>query len=309
MMEKQRTLAKEIQLSGRGLHSGKQVNVLIKPAGINQGYRFKRVDLDNHPTIRGLASNVVNTARGTTLQENGAQIMTIEHLCAALFGLDIDNALIEVDGVEIPILDGSSKPYIEAIESVGSIEQEEERIYYEIKEKISYKEDNGIEVTIYPDDNYSIDVHIDYNSKVLGYQFASLDKISDFKEQISACKTFVFLHEIEFLAKNNLIKGGDLDNALVIIDNPLPQEELDRLADLLGKPKIKVMPEGILNNTELTFQNEPARHKLLDVVGDLALIGTRFKGKVIAKKPGHHANTELAKKVQKLIEDKQIKVK
>ena len=301
MTEKQKTIAKEVSLEGKGLHSGSSVKLTIKPAKPGFGYKFKRVDLDNQPIVRAIASNVINTARGTTIQEKEVQVMTVEHLCAALFGMDIDNALIEISGPEVPILDGSSKPFIDAIDSVGTQEQDKERIYYEIKEKISYTDKNGVDIAIFPDDNYSIDVHIDYNSKVLGNQFASLHKIEDFRNEIADCKTFVFLHELEFLAKNNLIKGGDLDNALVIIDKAMSQEELNRLTDLFNKPKIEVMPEGILNNTRLTFQNEPARHKLLDVVGDLSLIGTRIKGKVIARKPGHHANTELAKIIQKLI--------
>ncbi len=307
MTEKQKTLASEVSLTGKGLHSGTEVNVILKPAEENFGYQFKRIDLDNHPIIKASAANVVNTARGTTIMEEGAQIMTIEHLCAALFGMDVDNVLIEVSGPEIPILNGSSSPFVEAIEKAGVRTQEEERIYFDIKEKISYSDENGVEIEIYPDDHFSIDVHIDYNSKVLGYQFASIANIQHFKEEISACKTFVFLHEIEALAKNNLIKGGDLDNALVIIDKPMGQEELDHLADLFNRPHISVLPEGILNNTQLTFQNEPARHKLLDVIGDLSLIGTRINGKVIARKPGHHGNTELAKIIQKIIKREHAK--
>ncbi|MBN1117914.1 MAG: bifunctional UDP-3-O-[3-hydroxymyristoyl] N-acetylglucosamine deacetylase/3-hydroxyacyl-ACP dehydratase [Bacteroidales bacterium] len=301
MTEKQKTLASGVKLTGKGLHSGTEVEVTIQPAEVNFGYKFKRTDLDNHPVIDALASNVVNTARGTTLEDKGAQVMTVEHLCAALYGMDIDNALIELTGPEIPILDGSSKLFVEAIESVGVLEQDADRVYYEIKEKVKYTDNNGVEILIYPDDEFSVDVHIDFNSKVLGNQFASLRKLSDFKEQISSCKTFVFLHELEALAKNNLIKGGDLDNALIIIDKPMSQEELDRLAELFHKPKIQVRPEGILNNTYLSFQNEPARHKLLDIIGDLSLAGTRIKGKIIARKPGHHANTELAKILQKKI--------
>jgi UDP-3-O-[3-hydroxymyristoyl] N-acetylglucosamine deacetylase / 3-hydroxyacyl-[acyl-carrier-protein] dehydratase len=307
MAEKQKTLASEINLKGKGLHSGSLVEVTIKPGNPNTGYIFKRIDLPNQPTIKAIASNVVNTARGTTIQEKDAQVMTIEHLCAALFGMDIDNALIEVTGPEIPILDGSSKPYIDSLIKCGVVEQEAERIYYYVKEKIAFTEGNGVEITIYPDDKFSVDVHIDFNSKVLGYQFASITDISRFKDDISPSKTFVFLHELEFLAKNNLIKGGDLDNALVIVDKPMAQEELDNISKLLNKPKIQVMPEGILNNTKLTFQNEPARHKLLDVLGDLTLAGTRIKGKVIAHKPGHHANTEMAKLLQKIIKKDSMK--
>ncbi len=307
MTEKQKTIASEVSLKGKGLHSGKEVEVKIKPADVDFGFAFQRIDLDNKPIIHAIAPNVVNTARGTTLMENDAHIMTIEHLCAALFGMDIDNALIEINGPEIPILNGSSAPFISAIESVGVQEQDAERIYYEIKEKISYKDSKGVSLEVFPDDHFSVDVHIDYNSKVLGYQFASLDNIQDFKDQISECKTFVFLHEIEALAKNNLIKGGDLDNALVIIDNPMSQEELDRLADLFNKPHISVRPEGILSNTKLVFQNEPARHKLLDVIGDLSLIGKRIKGKVIARKPGHHGNTEFAKIIYDVIKKEDSK--
>lgn len=307
MTEKQKTLAGIVKLRGKGLHSGTEVEVNIKPADTDYGFIFKRIDLESQPEIRALASNVVNTARGTTLEENGAQVMTIEHLCAALTGMDIDNALVEVSGSEIPILDGSSLPYIKAIEEIGLVEQDKERVYYEIREKINYKDDKGVEITIFPDDKFSIDVHIDFNSKVVGYQFASLDDLSEFKTNIAACKTFVFLHELEFLANNNLIKGGDLDNALVIIDKPMSQQELDRLATILNKPKITVLPEGYLNNTELTFQNEPARHKLLDIIGDFSLIGTRIKGKVIARKPGHHANTEMAKNIQSIIKKERSK--
>lgn len=307
MTEKQKTLAREIVLKGKGLHSGTDVEVKIIPAEPDFGYKFKRVDLPDNPIICALASNVISTARGTTLKENNATIMTIEHLCAALFGMDIDNALIEVSGPEIPILDGSSSPFVTAIESVGIVEQDAERIYYQIKEKIHYSDEKGVDITIYPDDVFSVDVHIDFNSKVIGHQFASLKHISDFKDEISKCKTFVFLHELELLAKNNLIKGGDLDNALIIIDRAVTQEEIDRLTLLFHKPKIQVMPEGILSNTSLHFQNEPARHKLLDVIGDLSLIGCRIKGKVLARKPGHHGNTEIAKIVQKLIKKDHLK--
>lgn len=301
MSDKQRTIAKEISLSGRGLHSGKNVEMVIKPAEPNTGYRFVRVDLDNQPVIRALAENVVSTARGTTLQENSAEIMTIEHSLAALYGLGIDNATIEVNAPEIPILDGSSMPFVKAIKEVGSVEQDADRCYFGVKEKTVYTNGQGTEVAIFPDDEFSIDVHIDYDSKVLGHQYASIANISEFEDQIASCKTFVFLHELEFLLKNNLIKGGDLDNALIIVERQMSQEELDHLAELFNKPKVQVMPEGILNNTKLTWSNEPARHKLLDVIGDLALSGVRLKGKVIAKKPGHEANTELAKILRKEI--------
>ncbi len=301
MAEKQRTVAEVVTLSGKGLHSGKQVNLVIKPAGENYGYRFQRVDLEGQPVIRALAENVVSTARGTTLQENGGQVMTIEHLCAALQGVGVDNTHIEIDGPEVPIMDGSSKYFIQGLKAAGTVEQLEDRNYFSVTEKVVYREDNGVEVSIEPADSYSIDVHIDFNSKVLGKQQARLGSLSDFETEISSCKTFVFLHELEFLAQNNLIKGGDVDNALIIVDRPMSQEQLDRLSQLFHKPKIEVLPEGYLNNTERTFENEPARHKLLDIVGDLALAGVHLKGKVVANKPGHHANTELAKKIRQLI--------
>ncbi|MCG8702003.1 MAG: UDP-3-O-acyl-N-acetylglucosamine deacetylase [Bacteroidales bacterium] len=301
MIEKQRTLQNEIVLTGKGLHSGREVTLKIMPADTNHGYVFQRADLEGMPTIKGVAENVVSTARGTTLMENNAEIMTIEHCCAALYSLGVDNALIQVDGPEVPILDGSSKYFVEAIVKVGTAEQDKDRNYFEPKEEISLKEENGSEISIQPHADYSVEVKIDFNSKTLGVQQAKLTNLADFKDEISACKTFVFLHEIEMLAKMNLIKGGDLDNALVIVDRKMEQEELDRLAALLNKPKVEVLPEGILNNTKLTFKNEPARHKLLDVVGDLSLTGVRIKGKIVANKPGHNLNTTFAKKLRKLI--------
>jgi UDP-3-O-[3-hydroxymyristoyl] N-acetylglucosamine deacetylase/3-hydroxyacyl-[acyl-carrier-protein] dehydratase len=308
MAEKQKTILKEISLKGIGLHSGKVVNLTFKPAESNLGYCFKRMDLDKQPEIKAVAENVIITARGTTIEENGAQVMTIEHLCAALYGLGIDNVKIEIDGPEVPILDGSSKYFVQALKQVGHKDQDADRIYFTIKEKIIFcDKKNNIEIVAYPDDKLSIDIHIDYNSKVIGNQYASIDSLDEFENEISGCKTFVFLHELEALANNNLIKGGGLDNALVIVEKQMTQKELDHLADLLNKPKVKVMPEGILNNTELTFQNEPARHKLLDVVGDLSLTGMPIKAKIIARKPGHYANTEFAKIIRKMIKKEMSK--
>ena len=307
-MEKQKTISKEVTLKGKGLHSGQEVTLTFKPADPDTGFVFRRVDIDNKPYIRALAENVVNTARGTTIEENGAQVMTIEHACSALSGSGIDNAIIEVNCSEVPILDGSAKYYINAIKEAGITEQNAERKYYSIKEKIEFTDEkNGVKIVAYPDDHFSVDVHIDFNSKVLGYQFASMNSINEFDKEISGCKTFVFLHELEMLAANNLIKGGDLDNALVIIDKPMSKDNLDRLAKLFNKPKIEVLPEGYLNNTELSFQNEPARHKLLDVVGDLSLVGMPLKAKIVANKPGHHANTELAKIIRKQIKKEKSK--
>jgi len=300
MTVNQNTLKQETEIKGVGLHTGKEVTVRIKPATVNAGYKFKRVDIDEQPVIPALAENVVDTARGTTISKNGASISTIEHLLAALRGLEIDNADIEIDGPEVPILDGSSKIYIEKLSEAGVEEQDAEREYYELTEKFEYKnEASGIEIIAYPDDKFSVDVLVDYNSKVLGHQFASLKDIKDFREEVSSCKTFCFFHELEPLLKGNLIKGGDLENAIVVMEKPVPQDELDRIADLFNKPRVEIKPEGILNNVELKYSNEIARHKLLDVVGDLALLGKPLKAKIIAVKPGHHANTEFAKVLRK----------
>ncbi|HJZ39711.1 MAG TPA: bifunctional UDP-3-O-[3-hydroxymyristoyl] N-acetylglucosamine deacetylase/3-hydroxyacyl-ACP dehydratase [Bacteroidales bacterium] len=302
MAEKQRTVAKPVSLRGRGLHSGVEVEVTICPAPENHGYQFKRTDIAGNPVIRALAEYVKITERSTTIVDKDASITTVEHLLAALYGLGVDNALMEINGPEVPIIDGSAKPFVDAILSAGIVEQQADRIFYPIPEKVEFRDAAaGIEIIAYPDDDLYIDVHIDYNSRVLGHQFASLKNISSFEKEFSACRTFVFLHEIEFLRKNNLIKGGDLDNAIVIMDRMVPQDELDRLAELFNKPKVKVKPEGILNNVDLAFANEPARHKLLDVIGDLALCGVRLKGRIIASKPGHHANVEFAKILRKNI--------
>ncbi|MBN1597254.1 MAG: bifunctional UDP-3-O-[3-hydroxymyristoyl] N-acetylglucosamine deacetylase/3-hydroxyacyl-ACP dehydratase [Bacteroidales bacterium] len=310
MAEKQKTISKEISLQGKGLHSGKEVLITFKAAEPNSGYQFKRVDLENQPVIRALAENVVSTARGTTIRENGAEVMTIEHVCAALLGSGIDNVIIELNSPEVPIMDGSSRFYMEALSKAGIKKQQEERVYYNLKEKIVYRDEkNDVEIVAYPDNKFSIDVHVDFNSKVLGNQYASLKDISDFKDQIASCKTFVFLHEVEALFKNNLIQGGDLDNALVIVEKHMNKEQLDKLAELFNKPKVEILPEGYLNNTELTYQNEPARHKLLDIIGDLSLIGMPINAKIIARKPGHHANTELAKIIRKAIKKENSKSK
>jgi UDP-3-O-[3-hydroxymyristoyl] N-acetylglucosamine deacetylase/3-hydroxyacyl-[acyl-carrier-protein] dehydratase len=302
MGEKQTTILREVSLIGKGLHSGKTVTMRFKPAGPDQGFIFKRTDLNNQPEIKAVAENVTTTSRGTTIQKGEAQVMTIEHVCAALAGLKIDNILIELDGPEVPIMDGSSKFFLKALKEAGTSEQDSERQYFILKEKITYTDtERGIEITAYPDDKFSVDVHIDFNSKVIGNQYASLNSLDEFEHEISSCKTFVFLHEIEPLLKNNLIKGGDLDNALIIVERKMEQNELDHLAELFNKPKMQVMPEGILSNTTINYPNEPARHKLLDVIGDLSLTGMPLKARIIAKRPGHHANTELAKIIRKLI--------
>jgi UDP-3-O-[3-hydroxymyristoyl] N-acetylglucosamine deacetylase/3-hydroxyacyl-[acyl-carrier-protein] dehydratase len=302
MSDKQRTIVNPVRLSGRGLHTGYEVEIQFKPAPANHGYKFQRTDLKERPIIKANVDNVVDTSRGTTLEENGVKVHTIEHVMAALRGMGIDNVLIEINGPEAPILDGSSRKYAEALQKATIEEQDEERNYYYVKEKIEYRdEENQIELAIYPDDQLSIQVLIDYNSKVLGHQYANFEETTDFLNELAPSRTFVFFHELEFLLKNNLIKGGDLENAIVIMENPVPQEELDRIADLFNKPHVKVKPEGVLNNIDMHYTNEPARHKLLDIMGDIGLIGLPVKGRIIAKKPGHHANTEFAKRIAKQI--------
>ncbi|WP_282039620.1 bifunctional UDP-3-O-[3-hydroxymyristoyl] N-acetylglucosamine deacetylase/3-hydroxyacyl-ACP dehydratase [Saccharicrinis aurantiacus] len=297
MIENQRTLAKQATLKGKGLHTGVEVTLVLNPAPENHGYKFKRVDLEDQTIIEALVENVAFTERGTVLKKKEASISTIEHCMAALRGLGVDNCLIEVDGPEVPILDGSSKFYVEAIKNAGIVEQEAERRYFVIKERIEYEDkERGIKLVALPDDSFSIDTLISYpNSILLASQYASLDSLEDFEKEVSACRTFVFLHEVEMLMKHNLIKGGDLDNAIIILDKEVSQEELDRLADLFNQPHIEVKSIGVLNNLELVHQNEPARHKLLDVIGDLCLAGMPIKGKIIATRPGHQSNVEFAK--------------
>lgn len=300
MADKQTTIANPVKLKGRGLHTGYEVEIQFKPAEANHGYKFQRVDMKEKPIVKAIVDNVVDTSRGTTIEENGIKIHTIEHVMAALHGMRIDNVLIELNGPETPIMDGSSRMFAEEFEKAGIEELDEDRDYYEIREKTVYRdEENQVELIAYPDEELSINVLIDYNSKVLGHQYATYNPNKDFKKEIAPSRTFVFFHELEFLRKNNLIKGGDLENAIVIMENPVPQEELDRMADLFNKPRIKVKPEGVLNNLDLYYSNEPARHKLLDILGDIALIGKPVKGRIVASKPGHHANTELAKKILK----------
>jgi len=310
MAEKQTTLKAPIKFSGKGLHTGVEVNMTFKPAPDSHGYIFKRVDLPGQPTINALAENVVETSRGTVLEENGARISTIEHVLASFVGMGIDNVLIEVDGPEAPILDGSAKAYADAIDEMGKVEQETNRKYFILKEKLEYyDEESGIHIIAYPDKVQSLNVLIDYNSKVLGNQYASLEELQNFKEEIAPCRTFVFLHELEFLVQNNLIKGGDVDNAIVIVDRKVSQEELDRLADLFNKPHVKVQPEGILNNVDLRYSNEPARHKLLDLMGDLALVGRWFKAKIIATRPGHQSNNEFARALRQVMKKEALQKK
>lgn len=299
MPEKQRTIKKATTVSGTGLHTGLDARLTFKPAPENFGFKFQRTDLKGAPIIHADVDHVVDTARGTTIEENGARIYTIEHVLAALRGLSIDNILIELDKDEIPIMDGSSKYFIEALLESGIVEQDADREYIVIKEEIVYKnEENKIEMIALPDDHFNVEVEIDYETKVLGKQYAQLKNIKEFHSHFSPCRTFVFLHELEFLLNNNLIKGGDLSNAIVFVNRQVSQEELDRLAGLFKKPKVKVKKEGILNNLDLHFKNEPARHKLLDVIGDLSLLGKPIKGKIIAKRPGHYSNVQFAKLIK-----------
>ncbi len=294
-MDKQKTLAKSFKIEGKGLHTGVNVTMNFLPAPENHGFKFKRVDLENAPVIDADVDLVVDTSRGTLLEQNGARIGTIEHALAALVGMDLDNVLIEVNNEEAPIMDGSSRYFTEAIKKAGVAEQAAEREYFEIQEKIEiFDEKSGAHIMALPDDDYRINVMISFKSRVLNNQFATLDSINNFKDEIAHCRTFVFLHELEFLLNNNLIKGGELNNAIVIIDKEVGQEELNRLADLFHHDRVEVKPQGILNNLELHFDNECARHKLLDVIGDVALCGKRIKGHIIASKPGHRPNTIFA---------------
>ena len=302
MADKQKTIAKPVSLKGVSLHTGLSVNITFKPAAEYHGIVFKRIDLDEQPLIRAAVENVVDTSRSTVIEENGARVGTVEHLLSAAYGMGIDNLLIEIDAPETPILDGSAKMYIDSFEKVGVIDQTADKEYFVVTNNINYvDEENGIELMTFPDDNFSLNVMIDYNSSVLGNQYATLNSLTEYKSEISECKTFVFLRELEFLLKNNLIKGGSLDNAIVIIEKETTQEELDRLADLFNKPRVSSKARGILNDADLIFPNEPARHKLLDLLGDLALIGMPIKGKILATRPGHASNVEFAKKIKGII--------
>jgi UDP-3-O-[3-hydroxymyristoyl] N-acetylglucosamine deacetylase/3-hydroxyacyl-[acyl-carrier-protein] dehydratase len=295
MVVKQKTLANSFKIEGKGLHTGVNVTMNFLPAPENHGFKFKRVDLKDQPIIDADVDLVVDTSRGTLLEKDGARIGTIEHALAALVGMDLDNVLIEVNNEEAPIMDGSSRYFVEAIEKTGLVEQDAEREYFEIREKIEiYDEKSDSHIVALPDDDYRLNLTISFKSRVLNNQYATLESISNFKTEIANCRTFVFLHELEFLLNNNLIKGGELNNAIVIIDKEVSQEELDRLAELFHHDRVEVKPQGILNNLELYFDNECARHKLLDVIGDLALCGKRIKGRVIASKPGHRPNTIFA---------------
>ena len=302
MGDKQRTISREVSLSDVGLHTGEKVNLTFCPVKENFGIKFQRIDLEGQPIIEADVDYVTDIQRGTTLTKNGDSVSTIEHSLAALTGLGIDNCLIKIDAQEVPIMDGSSKPFIEILNKAGIKELDADKNYFVITEPIKFTlEDKGIELIALPDDHYNITTMIDYESPVLGKQFATLNKIEDFEEEIASSRTFCFLHELEFLAKHNLIKGGDLSNAIVVVDKVIEKERLDEIAKILNKPSVEVKEEGILDNIELRHANEPARHKLLDIVGDLTLVGRPIKGKIIASKPGHGPNTEFAKLIKKSI--------
>jgi UDP-3-O-[3-hydroxymyristoyl] N-acetylglucosamine deacetylase/3-hydroxyacyl-[acyl-carrier-protein] dehydratase len=300
--DKQHTLKDSIHISGTGLHTGVLVDMTLNPANPGFGIQFQRTDLPNQPIIKADCDLVTDTSRGTTLQVGDAKVSTVEHILAALVGMGVDNVLIEVNGPEIPIMDGSSAPFIEKIENSGVIEQDAAKAWYSIDENIFHYDDaKRVEMVALPALEYQITTLIDFNSPVLGTQHAVLKSIKDFKSEISPCRTFCFLHELETLLDHDLIKGGDINNAIVVVDKPVTSEEMTRLAKVFKREKIEVKSEGYLNNLELRFLNEPARHKLLDVVGDLALIGYPIKARIIANRPGHSSNVEFAKKIKQYI--------
>ena len=301
MQKKQQTLNDSISFSGKGLHTGVTVNMTVNPAADNHGIVFRRVDLEDKPTVPALCEYVTDTSRGTTIEKGEAKVSTIEHIISALWTMGVDNALIDIDGPETPIMDGSAREYAAEIERVGIVEQKADRKYYEVTEKQVYTiPDKGVAIIIYPDDEFTVSVHVDYNSKVIGNQYATLDMFNEYKDNIAPCRTFVFLHELEPLLKMNLIKGGDLDNAIVVVENPVSDEQLDHLKKIFGKDDIRVTG-GYLNNLQLRASNELARHKLLDLLGDFALLGMRIKGRVWASRPGHYANTEFMKQLLRAI--------
>ena len=298
----QHTLASEISISGVGIHTGQTVNMVLKPAAPNAGISFQRIDLPGKPLVKADVDNVVDTTRSTTIEANGARISTIEHLMAALVGGEVDNVLIEIDGPEVPILDGSSAPFMEVISNAGVQRQDAPKIWYTLQHNISFvDEGKKVEMVAMPYGEYRINTLIDFNSPVLGTQHASIKHISEFKDQVAPCRTFSFFHELEYLINNNLIKGGDINNAIVVVDKPVTDEQVARISKVFKKEGVKITEGGILNNLELRFPNEPARHKLLDVIGDLALVGFPFKGHIIANRPGHSSNIAFARKIKEHI--------
>ncbi len=299
---KQHSIKKAVSISGVGLHTGSECKLTFQPAAENHGFKFQRLDLLDHPIVNADVDYVVDTSRGTTLEHNGCRIHTVEHVLAALAGMELDNILIQLDGPEPPIMDGSSKPFVDMLLEAKIVEQEADREYFIVPENVHYADvARKVEMVAMPVDDYRLTVMVDYNSSVLGSQHASVTDIKEFEKEIASCRTFCFLHELEMLLANNLIKGGDLNNAIVIVDRKVEDDELDHLATLFNKPKVGVRKDGILNNLEMRFQNEPARHKLLDLIGDLALIGMPIKAQIMAARPGHAANIAFAKKIKALI--------
>ena len=298
MSTKQQTLNSSISFSGKGLHTGVRVTMTVHPADPDTGIVFRRTDIEGQPIIPALCDNVVDTSRGTTIEVGGHRVSTIEHIMSALWTLGVDNAIIDIDAPETPIMDGSSREYAQAIMEVGTVEQPAERKYYQVTEKMVYTiPEKGVAIILYPDDEFSVSLHVDYNSKVIGNQYATFNPGDDYSSKIAPCRTFVFLHELEPLMKMNLIKGGDLDNAIVVVENPVPDEQLENLKKIFNKPDIEIKA-GYLNNLQLRYNNELARHKLLDLLGDFALLGMRIKGRVWATRPGHFANTEFMKQLK-----------
>ena len=299
MITKQQTLKAPLSFSGRGLHTGLNVNMQVLPADVDTGLIFRRVDLEGAPEVPALGDFVIDTSRGTTIERGAARVSTIEHIVSALWTMGVDNAIIEVDAPETPIMDGSAREYAAGIVAVGLEEQNADRKYYEVTDKIVYTiPEKGVVILLYPDDDFNVSVHVDYNSKVIGNQYATFMPEDSYQDNIASCRTFVFLHELEPLLKANLIKGGDLDNAIVVVENPVSDEELARLAKVFNKTDIKITG-GYLNHLELRYTNELARHKLLDLLGDFALLGMRIKGRIMATRPGHFANTETVKQIRR----------
>ena len=295
----QHTIKSEITISGAGIHTGQSVTMRLKAAEPNTGIVFRRVDLKDKPYIKADVDNVIETNRSTTLESNGGRVSTIEHLLASLVGMQVDNVLIEIDGEEVPILDGSAEPFVAALEKTGTLKQDARKIYYSIEHNITFvDEEKKVEMVALPYHEYRINTLIDFNSPVLGTQHAALKNITDFNKEIAPCRTFSFFHELEWLLANNLIKGGDINNAIVVVDKPITDDQVKRISKVFKKNDVKVSDEGILNNLKLRFPNEPARHKLLDVVGDLALVGFPFKAHIIANRPGHASNVRFAKKIK-----------
>ena len=301
MSTKQHTINESMTFSGKGLHTGVHVTMTVNPAPEDNGILFRRIDLDGQPTIPALCEYVTDTSRGTTIEKEGVRVSTIEHIMSALWTMGVDNAIIDINAPETPIMDGSAKDYAETIKRIGLKEQSAERRYYEVTEKMVYTiPEKGVAIILYPDDEFSVSVHVDYNSKVIGNQYAVLIPGDDYATKIAPCRTFVFLHELEPLFKANLIKGGDLDNAIVVVENPVSDEQMEHLKKIFNKQDIKITG-GYLNNLQLRANNELARHKLLDLLGDFALLGIRIKGRVWATRPGHFANTEFMKQVHATI--------